>query len=425
MADEPTITCPKCGADIKLTESLAAPILETARQEFAEQLRQRDAQIAERERKLKEEHKALAQAKEQLDDAVEARLKDERESIARQEAKRARRAMEDELAGKSKELSELKTLLEQKNEKLASAQKAQAELLKKERELEDAKREMELTIQKRLGEELDKEREKAKKDADEEHRLKLAEKEKQIADLQRNIEEWKRKAEQGSQQLQGEVQELDLEQLLAHKFPIDSIEPVAKGVRGADVLQRVRDGTAQECGSILWESKRAKNWNENWLAKLRSDQRDANADIAIIVSETLPEGLTTFESRDGVIIVARQCVLPVAMLVRQQVIEVSSARQTGEGQKTKMELLYEYLMGPQFRHRVEAIVEAFTTMRNDLESEKRSVQRQWAKREKQIEIVTQSTVGMWGDLQGIAGKTLQEIDGLEVPLLEDSEVRDG
>jgi hypothetical protein len=417
MESEPIIKCPSCGTEIKLTESLAAPLLEGERKEFARKLRERDEQMAERERKLNDEKAELAKATGALEENVERRLKQERQAIAEKEAKKARQALSDELEGKGKENDELKELLKQSNEKLGEAQQAQAALLKKERELEEAKREMELTIQKRISEELGKERDKAKKDADDEHRLAMAEAEKKIADLQRNIEEWKRKAEQGSQQLQGEVAELDLEQTLSSKFPTDTIDPVPKGEYGGDVLQRVLGPAGQTCGTILWESKRTKNWSDGWLSKLRGDQRTAKAEIAIIVSETLPKDVTTFDAIDGVIVVSRSCIVPVAMLVRQQLIEVATVRQAGVGQQTKMELLYEYLMGPQFRHRVEAIVEAFSTMQDDLAKERRATTKQWAKREKQIETVMQSTVGMWGDLQGIAGKTLREIEGLEVPLL--------
>jgi hypothetical protein len=396
---------------------LAAPLLATARQEFEEKQKKRDKEIAERELKLKREYEELAEAREGLDEAVAERLKVERKGIAEQEAKKARRAIEDELEGKGNELKELKELLEQKNERLAEAVKTQAELVKKERELEDAKREMDLTIQKRLDEELTKMREKVTKDALESQRLETAGKDKIIADMKKQVNELKRKAEQASQQLQGEVLELDLEDTLATKFPHDAIEPVPKGEYGGDVLQRVRDPMGQPCGTIIWETKRTKNWHDGWLAKLRSDQRLAKAEIAIIVSETLPKDISTFDSIDGVLVVAPSLAVPVAMVMRQQLIEIASTRQAGEGRQTKMELVYRYLTGPTFRQRVEAIVEAFSAMQDDLAKEKKVIMKQWSKRETQIETVMESTVGMWGDLQGIAGKTMQEIDGLDVQLL--------
>jgi hypothetical protein len=231
--------------------------------------------------------------------------------------------------------------------------------------------------------------------------------------MQRQIEDLKRRAEQGSQQLQGEVQEMELEALLAAKFPRDTIQPVPKGEFGGDVLQRVMGPLNQSCGTILWECKRTKNWSDGWLPKLREDQRTAKAEIAVIVSQALPKDVETFGFVDGVWIADPKVALPVALSLRQTLIEVASARQAAEGQQTKMEMVYGYLTGPRFRQRIQAIVEAFSSMREDLDREKKAITRQWAKREEQIDRVMNATVGMYGDLQGIAGKTLQEIEGLE------------
>jgi hypothetical protein len=230
--------------------------------------------------------------------------------------------------------------------------------------------------------------------------------------MQRQIEDLKRRAEQGSQQLQGEVLELELEAQLRAQFPRDTIEPVPKGEHGGDVLHRVA-GPLGPCGTILWESKRTKNWSDGWLPKLRDDQRAAQAEIAILVSQALPKEVESFALVDGVWIVHPRVALPVAMTLRHSLIEVASARQAGEGQQTKMEIVYQYLTGPRFRQRVQAIVEAFSTMQEDLDKEKKVITKQWAKRAEQIDRVMQATVGMYGDLQGIAGKTLQEIEGLE------------
>jgi hypothetical protein len=248
-------------------------------------------------------------------------------------------------------------------------------------------------------------------------RLKVMEKEQTIASMQKQIEDLKRRAEQGSQQLQGEVQELELEALLRGKFPRDTIEPVPKGEHGGDVLQRVIGPAGQDCGTILWESKRTKNWSDVWLAKLREDQRTAKAEIAVIVSQVLPKGVETFELIDGVWVTHPKAVLPVAVTLRHTLVEVASARQATEGQQTKTEMVYQYLTGPRFRQRVQAIVEAFSSMQEDLDREKKAITKQWAKREEQIERVMGATVGMYGDLQGIAGKSLQEIEGLELQAL--------
>jgi len=256
-------------------------------------------------------------------------------------------------------------------------------------------------------------RDKARKEAEEELKLKVMEKEQTISSMQRQIEELKRKAEQGSQQLQGEVQELELEEMLSSKFPRDTILPVPKGEFGGDVLHRIVGPLGQICGTILWESKRTKNWSDTWLPKLREDQRTAKAEIAVIVSQVLPKDIESFGIVDQVWVTHPKVALPVAIALRQTLLEIAGARKASEGQQTKMEMVYQYLTGPRFRQRIQAIVEAFSSMREDLDRERKAITKQWSKREEQIDRVMQATVGMYGDLQGIAGKTLQEIEGLE------------
>ena len=302
--------------------------------------------------------------------------------------------------------------------KLAEAQNAQVDLICKQRELDDAKREMDLTIETKVQEFLFEIREKVKQEVEGALKLKVLEKEEQIASMQRQIEDLRRKAEQGSQQLQGEAQELELEVTLRTKFPRDIIEPVPKGEFGGDVLHRVIGPSGQHCGTILWETKRTKNWSDGWLAKLRDDQRSANAEFALLVSQVLPKGVAAFDLIEGVWVAQSQCAIPVAIALRQSLIDLSTARQVGEGQQSKMELVYQYLTGPRFRRRIEAIVERFSDMQADLDRERKAMTRLWAKREGQIRGVIESTVGMYGDLQGIAGKTLQEIEGLDLQLLD-------
>jgi hypothetical protein len=215
------------------------------------------------------------------------------------------------------------------------------------------------------------------------------------------------------------VLELQLESLLAAKFPHDRIEPVPKGEHGGDILQRVVLPTGTVCGTIIWETKRTKNWSDGWLSKLREDQRAAKAEVAVLVSAVLPKGVDTFDQIDDVCVAHPRAVLPVALFLRQRLIEVNSARLASEGQQTKMELVYQYLTGPKFRLRVQAIVETFSSMQEGLHKEKKVIMAQWEKRQEQIELVMQSTVGMYGDLQGIAGKTIQEIEGLEMKALEE------
>lgn len=415
---EPTITCPRCKTEIRLTESLAAPLIESTRQEYERLLAEKDSDVAAKEKTLRDREQALAKAKEAIDEQVSQRLGLERARIVAEEAKKAKLAIGTDLEQKAREVADLQAILRQRDIKLAEAQKVQADLIRKQRELDDAKRELDLTIEKRVQASLGATRDQARKEAEEQMRLKVVEKEQQITSMQRQIEELKRRAEQGSQQLQGEVQELELEALLKAKFPRDTIEPVPKGEFGGDVVHRVLGPLGQHCGTILWESKRTKNWTDGWLPKLREDQRAAKAEIAVMVSQALPKEVDTFDVIDGVWVTHPRTAMAVAITLRHTLIEVACARQSVEGQQTKMEMIYEYLTGPRFRLRVQAIVEAFSTMQSDLDKERKAIMKQWAKREEQIERVIQATVGMYGDLQGIAGRSLQEIDGLGLKALE-------
>ncbi len=418
---EPTIICPTCKTEIRLTESLAAPLIEATKQEFERRLAQQSEAFEARETALKDREEALSKARETLDDQVAQRLKSERAKIAAEEAKKAKLASANDLEQKTKEVGELQEVLKQREAKLAEAQKEQADLIRKQRELDDAKRELDLTVEKRIQEGLTAVRGQARKEAEDELKLKVSEKEQTISSMAKQIEDLKRRAEQGSQQNQGEVMELELEATLRAKFPRDLIEPVPKGEFGGDVLHRVLGPLGQPCGTILWESKRTKNWTDGWLPKLREDQRAAKAEVAILVSQALPKDVDTFALMDGVWVTHPRAALPVAVSLRQMLVEVAAARQSVEGQQSKMEMLYDYLTSARFRHRVEAIVEAFTTMREDLDKERKVLTKQWAKREEQIDRVMRSTVGMYGDLQGIAGKTVQEIEGLDMKALETGE----
>jgi hypothetical protein len=416
---EPTIICPKCKSEIKLTESLAAPLIESTRADFEKRLAQKDLDVAGREKSIQEREAALSKEKGSLEIQVNQRVQQERGKIAAEEAKKAKLALSNDIEQKVKEVADLQEILKQKDAKLTEAQKTQADLLKQKRELDDAKRELDLTVEKRIAEGLTVTRQQARKEAEDELKLKVSEKEQTISSMQKQIEDLKRRAEQGSQQLQGEVQELELETLLRARFPRDNIEPVPKGEFGGDALQRVHNPLGQPCGTILWESKRTKNWSDGWLAKLRDDQRTAKAEIAVLVSPVLPKDVEAFDLVDGIWVAHPRVAIPVAIMLRASLMELAVARQSSEGQQTKSEMLYSYLTSPRFRLRVQAIVEAFSNMKEDLDKERKVITKQWAKREEQIERVMQATVGMYGDMQGIAGKTLQEIEGLEMKALEE------
>jgi hypothetical protein len=252
-------------------------------------------------------------------------------------------------------------------------------------------------------------RDKAKAEAEDSLKAKVSEKETQITGMQRQIEELRRKADQGSQQLQGAALEFELETSLRNRFSGDIIDAVPKGEFGGDIIHRVRNEMGRICGTMLWEAKSTKAWNDRWLEKLRA----ANAEIGLIVSNVLPAGVETFDRIDNVWVTKKRFAIPLAIALRQSLIEVSNSRQAAKGQRTKMEMVYQYLTGPQFRHRIDVIVEKFSDMQSDLDRERKAMVRIWAKREEQLKSVIDSSAGLYGDLQGIAGRALPEIDSLD------------
>ena len=382
--NEPQIDCPNCRYEIKLTESLAAPLIEATRKRFQQQLANKDAEVARERVTLRQQQDELAKARETIEDQIVARLKTERAAIAAAEAKKAKEATANEIDSKTKQLSEMQQLLDQNNIKLAEAQKAQADMLKKQRDLDEKLREADLTVQRRVQDEVAAIHVKARKDAEEVFLLKVAEKDKQLADMSRTVEDLRRKVDQGSQQMQGEVLELALEDLLRNRFPQDIIEPIGKGEFGGDVVQYINGTMGIGLGTILWEFKRTKNWNDGWLPKLRQDQRNAKADAALIISQALPKGVETFDLIDGVWVAHPRCVLPVAVAIRKSLIDIAALRTSQHGQQTKMEQVYQYLTGPRFKQRVEAVLEKFNDMHKDLDRERTFMHKQWSKRESQL-----------------------------------------
>lgn len=381
--EEPIIICPNCSTEIKLNESLAGPLVAEAKKKY-------EAQFQVEKENLKKE--AEAEAKNKIDADFQVKIK---------------------------ETKELQELLDKNAGKLVEAQKAQTDFLKKQRELDEQKRELDLLVEKKLQASIKEIQTKSRQEAEDSLNMKVAERDTQIQAMKKTIDELSRKSDQGSQQLQGEVLELELEQLLESKFSHDQISPVPKGELGADIIQSVYSPSNTYSGKMLWEMKRTKNWSDIWLSKLRDDQRTASAEIAIIVSQALPKGIETFDQVDGVWITAPRFTIPLAIALRQSLIEVANARSNNVGQETKMELVYGYLTGPKFKHRIEAIVEKFSDMQNDLDRERKSMMRSWAKREAQIDGVISATVGLHGDLQGIAGNAVLEIESLDLPHLED------
>jgi len=408
---EPTLSCPKCGTEIKLTESLAAPMVKAVEEKYKKQVedvirRSNDDRVT-----LIAERDVLAAKHRKLDVEVQQKVEQARQGIRDEERLEAETIMSSKLEAAQEQLNV-------KDKKLAAAQKEQAVLLRKQREFDEKERELELTVEKKIQDGLSEARASAQQSAEERIGLRVREKEETIAGMAKQIEELRRKAEQGSQQLQGEVQELQLEETLKAQFPDDDISPVPKGVHGGDIVHSVVSGSGAYSGVILWESKRTKNWSNTWLPKLRDDQRDAKADIAIIVSTALPKDMgTLFSIIDGVWVCGPDVAIAMAAVMRDSLIRVTTARAINRGMATKAEEVYQYLTGSQFKRRVEAIVEAFSTMKTDLDKERKIITKQWAKRDAQIDRVMHATVGLYGDLQGIAGSEIHEVDGLEMKAL--------
>jgi hypothetical protein len=400
------ITCPNCKTEIPLTDAMAHQIREQMEKEFADRQRKSQEAIESREKAIVEKAKKVEEAQRSVERQVAEKLAIERQKVqveAREQAKQ----------GVTVELQDLQNQLADRQKKLADAQKAELELRKKQRELEDRAKNMELEVARTLDAEREKIRHLAATTATEAERLKVAEKEKVISDLKLQISALKQKAEQGSMQLQGEVLELDLEHHLATTFPHDDVEPVGKGVKGGDIIHKIRTNTAHGCGTILWETKRTKNWSGGWTDKLKEDMRTAKAEIAVLVSQVLPDTVKRFGVVDGVWVCDYVSAVPLAIALRQGLVVAAMARLAETGKAGKMEEIYAYLCGVEFRQHVEAVVDSFVNMQADLLRERRATEKNWAAREKQIARAIQHTAQLYGGIQGIAGQAaLPEIKTL-------------
>ena len=353
---------------------------------------------------------------------IEKRIKKKHE-IEIEEKRKAfeEKAKKDAYESVTLELSDLREQLEEKTTNLKEARKQELELLKKQRELQEKEENQELELTRKLEEGRQKILEKATGEFEEKHRLKDAEKEKQLNDMKKQIDELKRKSEQGSQQTQGEVLELDLENILKKSFTHDNIEPVPKGIKGADVLHKVHSPSGQFCGTIVWETKRTKAWSDKWIAKIKEDQRRVKGEIAVILTTVLPKDVRSFAHINGIWVTDYSSMVGLATAIRMGLIEVAKTKQAAVGKKEKMEVVYNYLSGSDFKQKVEAIVEAFKAMKEDLEKEKKAFSKSWAKREKQLELVITNTAGMYGDIHGIIGTSLPEIKLLEIESEDDND----
>jgi len=452
---ETTLTCPNCGHAIPLSEALTAQVSGQMEARLrAEHEARLQAAARETEQRVREEQRLRLEtlSRQLAEQTRHARAAEDREldlkrhaldleEKTRTLAERTRLEVEEKLRAEADEkaralivqsearvrqqsaleLEQLQRQLAEQQGKAREAQQRELELARQTAELKQKQQEMDLELERRLAAARAEDEKRLRELIGQEQSLKLGERDKQIEDLRRVIDDLQRKSQQGSQELQGEVLELDIQAALERQFPHDLIQPVPKGMTGADLLQEVRDATLAACGQIIWEVKNTKHWQPQWLDKLKADQRQAGAALAILVSAALPEGMRGFGQVHGVWVSDLAHYPMLAVALRDQLQQVAFARVAGQGKNEKMEMLYRYLAGDDFRHKVEAIVEAFTALRQQLDRERRAMHRQWAEREKQIERVILSTTGMYGALQGIIGQGLAAIPALELddpPLLE-------
>lgn len=403
-----TIACPHCGQQVEIDKALKGQI---EAQVLATQQHKHDVELATVKKR------AAEIANEQLKNKLELEAEKTRHTIEHEREK-----MKLELDSQSKKKSQEQDHLIQSLKDDAKAEKeASAELRSQLKELMDTLREekraranAELEMQKKLAEGEDKIRSEAAKDADEKYRLRALEQEKKISDMQKSLDEAQRKAAQGSQQNQGEVLELDLENRLREEFPFDEINEVKKGARGADLVQTVKNQSMTACGVLLWETKNGK-WQPAWVPKFKQDIREANANIGIIVSQQIPTEYGDMKHLENNVWVTKPRLAPVlAAALRGTILQVDMAHRNNQGKDAKMEALYQFLVGPEFRHRVEAIVENYGTLQMEIEKEKRAAALRWAHQEKAIRAVIDNTIGMYGDLQGITSRALPAIKSLEI-----------
>ena len=382
------ITCPNCGHEFELNESLKNEVEKELRGKMVDWQKKKEEEFE------KQKDEIETSAKKKAGEELSAKLK------VMEEDARVKTQQLQELQKKELELLRDKSALEEKQKNFEM--ELEKRFLEKRKEIEDStiKREQELF-------ELKSKREQELFD------LKTKEFKLQMDQQQKLIEELKRKSEQGSMQLQGESQEILLEDLLKENFPFDLIEEVGKGVEGADCIQVVRNSSGTDCGRIIYESKRTKAWANSWVDKLKADKRNKGADVAILVTQVFPRGMDRFGERDGIWICNFQEVGSISHLMRSSIIKIHDIQKAQEGKGDKMQMLYDFLTGNEFRGQVEAIVEGFMSIKQGIAKERIQMEKIWKEREKQIEKVLISTSGMYGSVKGIAGASVGNI-----PLLE-------
>lgn len=412
MSKDTQIKCPNCGTLIDVQDILAHQLEDEIRQKY-------QSQLADEKKKYLAEQEKLDKAKQEF----ELKKKQENELFQERLEKQLRedrKALEEKLKAKiteeqSDQLKALQKELNEKSKQVRELNRSKAEIEKLKREKSELKEVVEAEAQKKLNEVLQAEKERIRKSEEEKTELKFRELQKQLEDQKKLTEEMKRKQEQGSMQLQGEVQELAIEEWLATQFPLDGIEEVKKGARGADCLQVVNTRSRQNCGKIYYESKRTKDFHSSWIEKFKADMRERDADIGVLVTEVMPSGFNRMGMMEGVWICTYEEFKGLSSVLRESVIQLSLTIATQENKGDKMGMLYDFLTSTTFRMQIEAIVEGFSQMKSDLESEKRSMQRIWKQRERQIDKVITNTIDMYGSIKGIAGNAIQSVKALELP----------
>lgn len=417
------IKCPNCGHQFDVENVIAADLEQKYQQQYREKL-QSSLQQVETEKKKLEEEQALFEEKRKKENEIFAqRLQQEKLKISSELQEQLTKSIASDFENK---LVLLQKSNQDNEEKLKEARRKELEFLQKEQELKNREAEMEIQLQKKLQEERNNLTEQIRGQEQErnalketEFQLKLKELEKQLDDQKKLADEMKRKAEQSSMQRQGEVQELLLEEILREHFPFDLIEEVGKGVEGADCIQVVRNTIGIECGRIIYESKRTKGWNNSWVDKLKADMRNRGADVAILVTQTFPKDMERFGEKDGIWICSFSEVSGVAHLLRNGILRIHDVQRSQENKGDKMQMLYDYLTGNEFRGQMEAIVEGFMSLKQSISKERIQMEKLWKEREKQLEKVLLSTSGMYGSVKGIAGASIGDI-----PLLDGGDVEE-
>lgn len=390
---ENKIKCPKCGFEIELTKALTGQIEESIKSKYEAQAAAMNEKYQTTINKIHEE--ADQSANKRIKELVEA----EREKAAEQQIL-------------------LETDLEAKQIQLIEANKKELELRRQQQILEDEKANFELIVQRKLDEERREIVEQASRRAVEQEQLKLREKDDQLAIMKKQIDELKRRAEVSSQEAAGEALEEELQELLQRTFPYDRFEEVKKGIRGADITQRVRNATGKFCGTIVWESKNTKEFTPKWIEKLRKDQQEAKADIAILVTVALPKEIENFGQQKDIWITSWKFAIGLATVLRHTLIEVTRQKIVSAGQASMKDLVYEYVTGREFAMHIKVVASAFKLMQEDLETEKRAISRIWKKREKQIVAVLENIAGMRGSIEGLTQKALPEVEVLSLETIE-------